>query len=60
MKENIIMSKRTLTSDELINEIAETLREGDGDFIEDIANRVLVPNITYIEDSMFEQDSTIQ
>jgi len=48
--------KRTLTADELINEIAETLREGDGEFLADIANRVLVPEITYLEDSLFEQN----
>lgn len=47
---------RTLDSDELINEIAEVLREGDGDFIEKIANMVLVPGITYVGDSMFEQE----
>jgi hypothetical protein len=49
--------KRTLTSDEIINEIAETLREGDGEFIESIANQVLVPTVTYAGDSMFEQDT---
>ena len=49
--------KRTLDSDELINEIAEVLREGDGDFIERIANMVLVPEVTYIGDSMFEHET---
>jgi hypothetical protein len=46
---------RTLTSDEVINEIAEVLRQGDGEFIAGIANRVLVPTITYDGDSMFTQ-----
>jgi len=50
--------KRTLDSDELINEISEVLREGDGEFIEKIANMVLVPKITYIGDSIFEQEIT--
>ena len=49
-------TERTLTSDELINEITEVLRQGSGSFIEDIANRVLVPNVEYMGDSMFEQE----
>jgi len=44
---------RILTSDELINEISEVLREGDGEFIESIANQVLVGEVTYQEDSIF-------
>lgn len=50
------MPKRQLTSDEVINEIAEVLREGDGQFIAFIATQVLVPDVTYLEDSLFEQD----
>jgi len=50
------MKTRMIDSDKLINEIAEVLRQGDGDFIEDIANRVLVPTVTYIGDSVFEQE----
>jgi hypothetical protein len=50
--------KRTLTIDELISEIAEVLRQGDGEFITDIANRVLVPKITYDGDSRFTQEVT--
>lgn len=38
--------KRTLTADEVIDEIAEVLRQGDEEFIEKIANMVLVPKIT--------------
>ena len=49
--------KRTLTSDEVINEIAEILRQGDGEFITEIANRVLVPEVSYLGDSMFEQET---
>ena len=48
--------KRTLTSDEVINEIAEVLREGDGEFIEKIANQVLIPEVTYLGDSLFEHE----
>ena len=44
------------TSEEIVNEIAEVLHEGDGDFIENIANQVLVPKVRYIEDSLFEHD----
>lgn len=51
------MSKiRYLTSDELINEIAEVLRQGDGEFIERIANLVLVPAVEYDGDSTFTQE----
>ena len=54
------MAKRTLTSDELISEIADVLREGDGEFIENIANQVLVPEVTYLEDSLFEQETDME
>ncbi len=47
---------RTLTSDEVIDEIAETLRQGDGEFIETIANQVLVPEVIYAGDSIFTQE----
>ena len=49
--------KRLLSADDVINEIAEVLREGDGEFIESIANQVLVPEVTYLEDSLFEQNT---
>lgn len=48
--------KRTLTCDEVINEIAEVLRQGDGEFIERIANMVLVPDVKYDGDSLFTQE----
>lgn len=47
---------RTLSADELVNEIAEVLRQGDGEFLEDIANRVLVPDVSYVGDSLFTQE----
>ena len=47
---------RTLTADEVIEEITEILNEGDGKFIAEIANQVLVPRVTYIGDSMFVQE----
>jgi len=52
IKKNI----RTMTSDEVINEIAEVLRQGDGEFIADIANQVLVPHVKYTGDSIFTQE----
>lgn len=48
--------KRTISGDELIQEITEVLRQGDGEFIEDIANRVLVTQVTYLEDGFFTQE----
>lgn len=48
--------KRTLTSDELIHEISEVLAQGDGEFIAEIANRVLIPEVTYDGGSLFTQD----
>ena len=44
-----------LTADEVIKEIAEILPENDGDFIEDIANRVLGRKVEYVGDSMFKR-----
>jgi hypothetical protein len=43
------------TADEIINEIAEVLREADGEFIEGVANRVLSGQTIYRDDSMFER-----
>ena len=51
-----MVMKRTLSADDVVNEIAEVLREGDGDFIQEIANKVLVPEVTYVGDSIFEQE----
>ena len=50
------MNKRTLTADEVIQEIAESLAESDGKFIEFIASQVLHPVPTYQGDSIFEQE----
>jgi len=49
--------KRVLTSDEIIQEISEVLSQGDGEFIANIANQVLVPKVTYNGDSMFTQET---
>ena len=43
------------TADEVINEIAETMRQWDGEFIERIANQVLTRQVEYLGDSVFEQ-----
>jgi hypothetical protein len=44
------------SADEIIQEIAEVLAQADGDSIEMIANHVLTNKVTYIGDSMFEQE----
>ena len=48
--------KRSLDMAELIEEIAEVLRQGDGEFVEALANQVLVPNVTYKQDGFFTQE----
>ena len=49
------MKTRTLDADQVIAEICEVLRMGDGEFIQDIANQVLVPELKYDGDSLFIQ-----
>lgn len=44
----------TKTVDEVINMIAETLKEADGNFIEMIANLVLTENVKYKNDTTDE------
>ena len=44
----------TKTADEVINMIAETLREADGNFIEMIANMVLTEKVRYKDDTTDE------
>ena len=46
--------ENTLTVDEVIDMISEVLREADGEFIEDIAKRVLTHSVTYLSDSIFD------
>ncbi len=43
------------TADEVINDIAEVLRQADGKFIEEIANKVLTNKVKYLTDSVFEE-----
>ena len=43
------------TADEIIDEIAETLRQADGEWIETVANMCLTQEVKYTEDSMFEE-----
>lgn len=45
---------KTKTANEVINEIAEVLREWDGKDLERIANQILTKKVKYIEDSIFE------
>lgn len=47
---------KTIDADDVIRQIAETLAEVDGDFIENIANQVLGKPVKYLEDSNFEQE----
>ncbi len=48
------MTKIKLTADQVIDQIAETLREADGKFIESIAHQVLGDkNVKYQGDSIF-------
>jgi hypothetical protein len=44
----------TKTADEVINMIADVLREADGNFIELIANMVLTENVKYKDDTTDE------
>lgn len=44
------------TSDEVIQELAETLAQCSEEFIEEIANKVLTHKVRYIGDSMFQQE----
>lgn len=50
------MSTRTLTTDEVISEIAEILKQADGEFIAEIANKVFTDPVSYQEDSTFAQE----
>lgn len=51
------MTRRILTGNEVVNEIAEVLREGDEEFIVSIANKVLVPTISFDEaEQVFVQE----
>ena len=47
---------RKLSSEELIDELAEALRDSDGELLAQVANQVLVPQVTYIGDSLFMQE----
>ncbi|MCK9433698.1 MAG: hypothetical protein M0R32_02480 [Candidatus Cloacimonetes bacterium] len=48
------MTKIELSADEVIDQISETLREADGEFIEKIAHQVLGDKkVKYQEDSIF-------
>lgn len=50
------MYTRTWTADEVIAEIAKILRESDGEFIEEIAQKVFPSKIHYDGDSIFTQE----
>jgi hypothetical protein len=46
----MVLFAKDKTADEVINMIAETLREADGKFIETIANMVLTEKVEYSDD----------
>jgi hypothetical protein len=50
---NIEPEVEVRSADELINIIADTLAEADGESIEGIANQILSAEVEYIEDSLF-------
>ena len=47
-------TSKTKSAHEVINMIADTLREANGKWIADIANKVLTEKVTYKEDSYFK------
>ena len=44
---------------DVVQDIANTLNECGGDFIAEIANQVLDAKVTYVEDSMFEVEYSV-
>ena len=50
----IATESNTRTAEEIVDDIASHLRECDGEFIAEIANKVLDMKVKYIEDSFFE------
>jgi len=44
------------SAQEIIQDIVDVLNEADGEFIERIANQVLINKVTYKEDSIFHVD----
>lgn len=49
------MSEKTIGADDVINQIAETLCQASGEFIEAIANQVLTNKVTYQGNSIYTQ-----
>ena len=50
------MKTTTVGADEVIQQIVACLLEADGDFIEQIANRVITHKVKYLGDNLFEMD----
>jgi hypothetical protein len=48
--------EKTLGADDVINQIAETLCQASGEFIEEIANKVLTLKVVYQGDSIYTQE----
>jgi hypothetical protein len=48
------MDKDTISADELIDLIVETLAPSDGECLEEVANSILAAKVKYVGDSLFE------
>lgn len=48
--------KETRSTDQVIMEVAQVLSECSGAFIEEIANKILTNKVTYLGDSLFEEE----
>lgn len=46
--------KESKTVNQVIEMISEILMQSDGEYIQEIANQILIENVEYIGDSMFE------
>ena len=51
-------TKRVISCDEAINEIADCLAEADGEMIASVYNHVMASKATYLEDSLIEVDDS--
>ena len=51
-------TKRLVSCDEAINEIADCLAEADGEMIASIYNHVMASKAIYLEDSLMEIDDS--
>jgi hypothetical protein len=50
------MKTKTVDIDKLCQEVAEVLAQGEGEWIEEMANKILTHKVKYIGGELFEQD----